>query len=147
MAHQSFAGLSSGLRRASITPPLPLSRTSSVDSSIKFQASGECAPKHECINLPKSRSDQKGLKVRIKVGSDDITAQRNAAIYSGLGLVTSPSSSLEDSPSECEGNFPESQETQGESPSRIIKVNSPSNILNMMLVFLSVGYFVIQLFS
>ncbi|CBI36813.3 unnamed protein product, partial [Vitis vinifera] len=74
-------------------------------------------------NLPNSRSDQKSLKVRIKVGSDNIKAQRNAAIYSGLGLVTSPSSSSEDSPSECEGNFPESQETQGESPSSIIKVN------------------------
>ena len=41
---------------------------------------------------------------------DKIKAQINNVIYSGLGLglVTSPSPSLEDSPSECEGNFPES---------------------------------------
>lgn len=122
-AHRSSAGISSGFIHASVTPPLPVSRTSSVDSSIKFQTLGECAPKHECMNLENSRSDKKGLKLRIRVGPDNIRSQKNAAIYSGLGLVTSPSSSLEDSPSECEGNFPEPQETQDESPSSIIKVN------------------------
>ncbi|KZV32370.1 hypothetical protein F511_03653 [Dorcoceras hygrometricum] len=42
-------------------------------------------------------SDQKTLRVRIKVGSDNLSTQKNNEIYSGLGLMFSPSSSLDDS--------------------------------------------------
>ncbi|XP_073147656.1 cysteine-tryptophan domain-containing zinc finger protein 7-like [Henckelia pumila] len=43
-------------------------------------------------------SDQRILKVRIKVGSDNFSTQKNADIYNGLGLVVSPSSLLDENP-------------------------------------------------
>ncbi|XAR57106.1 hypothetical protein NMG60_11025132 [Bertholletia excelsa] len=60
------------------------------------------------------------LKFRIKVGSDNI-ARKNAAIYSGLGLI-SPSSSMENSPDESGGTPSECQETMDESPTRILQI-------------------------
>ncbi|WCJ23523.1 Cysteine-tryptophan domain-containing zinc finger protein 7 [Euphorbia peplus] len=64
-------------------------------------------------------SDPRSLKVRIKVGPDSV-ALKNAAIYSGLGLENSPSSSLGNSP-EVSGGVP-SQRTAGESPTSIVQV-------------------------
>ena len=79
----------------------------------------------KAANLP----DQKTLKVRIKVGSDNLSTQQNAAIYSGLGLEVSPSSSLDESPSESEGMYQETQEPLFESPTSILRVNPPFTIL------------------
>ncbi|KAL7178133.1 hypothetical protein ACSBR2_031306 [Camellia fascicularis] len=70
--------------------------------------------KHEPVSIkPVNPTDQRTLKVRIKVGSDN-RARKNAAIYSGLGLI-SPTSSMGNSPdesggmsSECQGNVDES---------------------------------------
>ncbi|XP_065863608.1 cysteine-tryptophan domain-containing zinc finger protein 7-like isoform X2 [Euphorbia lathyris] len=62
--------------------------------------------------------DQRTLKVRIKVGPDS-AARKNAAIYSGLGLDNSPSSSLGNSP-EVSGGMP-SQKTADECPTSILK--------------------------
>lgn len=53
-------------------------------------------------------SEQKILKVRIKMGSDNLSDKKKAAIYSGLGLDDSPSCSMDDSPSESEGRSHES---------------------------------------
>lgn len=79
----------------------------------------------KAANLP----DLKTLKVRIKVVSDNLT-QKSAAIYSGLGLDISPSSSLEESPSESEGMY---QQTQDqiifESPTSILQVNPSFTIM------------------
>ncbi|KAK4766934.1 hypothetical protein SAY86_014685 [Trapa natans] len=61
---------------------------------------------HESVNRNPSSSihDQKMLKFRIKLGSsENMSIQKNSAIYSGLGLDASPSSSLDESPSESEG--------------------------------------------
>lgn len=69
-------------------------------------------------------SDQKILKVRIKVGSDNLSTKRNAEIYSGLGLDVSPSSSLNDSPSGSEGMSRELQDILCESPTSIVQVNN-----------------------
>ncbi|XP_054803974.1 cysteine-tryptophan domain-containing zinc finger protein 3-like isoform X3 [Prosopis cineraria] len=69
-----------------------------------------------------SMSDQKTLKVRIKVGTDNLPAQKNAAIYSGLGLDVSPSSSLDDSPSEGEGISHGRKDAPFESPSSILQI-------------------------
>ncbi|MED6209607.1 hypothetical protein PIB30_056410 [Stylosanthes scabra] len=71
---------------------------------------------------PSSKSDQKTLKFRIKMGADNLPTRKNAAIYSGLGLDVSPSSSLEDSPSESEGISHEGQDAPFESPSCILKI-------------------------
>ncbi|XVF21909.1 hypothetical protein REPUB_Repub12eG0129600 [Reevesia pubescens] len=72
----------------------------------------------KAANLP----DQKTLKVRIKVGSDNLSTQNNAAIYSGLGLDVSPSSSLDESPSASEGMYRETHEPLFESPSSILQL-------------------------
>lgn len=78
-------------------------------------------PKHE-PSLTKSvnPTDQKTLRVRIKMGPDN-AAQKNAAIYIGLGL-TSPSSSMGHSPKESGGEPFESQDTLDESPASILQV-------------------------
>ncbi|XP_074565309.1 LOW QUALITY PROTEIN: cysteine-tryptophan domain-containing zinc finger protein 7-like [Curcuma longa] len=67
-------------------------------------------------------SDHKMLKLRIKVGPDNNLARNNAAIYSGLGLDISPSSSSEESPDGSNGIFPEPHDTFDESPRTILKV-------------------------
>ncbi|CAA0832044.1 CW-type Zinc Finger [Striga hermonthica] len=67
-------------------------------------------------------SDQRTLKVRIKVGSENSSTRKNAAIYSGLGLVVSPSSSLDDSPTTCEGHFGKLTEAPEASPTSILQM-------------------------
>ncbi|KAK7259406.1 hypothetical protein RIF29_25013 [Crotalaria pallida] len=68
-----------------------------------------------------SLSDQKTLKVRIKMG-DNLPTRKNAAIYSGLGLDVSPSSSPDDSPSESEGISRGPQGAPFESPTSILQI-------------------------
>lgn len=95
----------------------------------------EIAPRLDFKNKkPSSASDLKTLKVRIKVGSDNLSTRKNAAIYSGLGLDDSPSSSLDDSPSESEGISHERQDAPFESPTSILQVNNLLAILSSLLV-------------
>lgn len=68
-------------------------------------------------------TDQRTLKVRIKLGSEKM-ACKNMAIYSGLGLDDSPSSSLENSAEESGGTKPISRETADESPTSILQVEA-----------------------
>ncbi|XP_028751562.1 uncharacterized protein LOC114711340 [Neltuma alba] len=65
-------------------------------------------------------TDQRTLKFRIKMKYDNL-AQKNAAIYSGLGLDTSPSSSMDNSPIETGRVPPVSQQTGEQSPTGIIQ--------------------------
>uniref|UniRef100_A0A0E0KDN7 CW-type domain-containing protein n=1 Tax=Oryza punctata TaxID=4537 RepID=A0A0E0KDN7_ORYPU len=67
-------------------------------------------------------SDQKTLKVRIKVGSTNTLARKNAAIYSGLGLDISSSSSMEGSPDGLEGQSPVCSNVPYESPRTILQI-------------------------
>lgn len=67
-------------------------------------------------------SEQNRFKVRIKVGSDNVLARNNAAIYSGLGLDISSPSSVEDSPDGYRGLSPEFDNVQLESPRTILQV-------------------------
>jgi hypothetical protein len=67
-------------------------------------------------------TDQKTLKVRIKVGNENALRRKNAAIYSGLGLDISPSSSLEASSGGSAGPSAESRGIPGESPQSILEV-------------------------
>jgi hypothetical protein len=106
-----------------------LKTTSSLNESVKQEAcvpsthfAEELVPRDECVNR-KSASLQKMLKVRIKVGSDNLSTQKNAAIYSGLGLDVSPSSSMDDSPSESEGMSHDPQDAHLESPNYILQVS------------------------
>lgn len=68
--------------------------------------------------------DQRTLKFRIKMKSN-ILEQKNAAIYSGLGLDNSPSSSMGNSPLESEGMPPVTQANAKDSPADIIQVEDP----------------------
>lgn len=67
-------------------------------------------------------TDKKTLKVRIKVGNENALRRNNAAIYSGLGLDISPSTSLEASSGGSAGPSAESRGIPGESPQSILEV-------------------------
>ncbi|GMI74009.1 hypothetical protein like AT3G62900 [Hibiscus trionum] len=108
---------------------LPALQASSANDSIKQDVS--ITPTHayelasrcdyadkKAANLP----EQKTLKLRIKMGSDSLLTQKNAAIYCGLGLDVSPSSSLDESPSESEGMYQETLDPLFESPTCIIRL-------------------------
>ncbi|KAK6940935.1 Zinc finger, CW-type, partial [Dillenia turbinata] len=99
---------------------------SSQDSSLK------CLPSKKVSHAP----DQKSLKVRIKVGVDNLSTQRNAAIYSGLGLDVSPSSSLDDSPAESEGLSHDQQDicAPDESPTSILQIMTSFPVHSSMLL-------------
>lgn len=83
----------------------------------------ELAAGYGCTNNKSTTSsDQISLKVRIKMGSDNLSTRKNDEIYCGLGLDVSPSSSLDDSPSESEGISRELQDGPFESPTSILQV-------------------------
>ncbi|XP_059435060.1 cysteine-tryptophan domain-containing zinc finger protein 7-like isoform X2 [Corylus avellana] len=101
--------------------PLHNSRVASADVSIKQNQVAEKSPlKDESSNRSGNLTDQRTLKVRIKVGCDNL-ARKNAAIYSGLGLDDSPNSSLGNSPAESGGMSPISGEMTDMSPTGIIQ--------------------------
>lgn len=77
---------------------------------------------------PRNASVQKTLKVRIKVGTKNLSTRKNAEIYSGLGLDVSPSSSLDGSPINSEGVSRDLQVSPDESPTSILQVNLPTSI-------------------
>ncbi|XP_021909054.1 LOW QUALITY PROTEIN: uncharacterized protein LOC110823074 [Carica papaya] len=118
---------------------VPASKTPSLNDLAKRETClpstrvEESAPLHEFVNKKSSNlPDQKSLKVRIKVGSDNLSAQKNAAIYSGLGLDVSPSSSLENGPSESEGMCHEY--ASFESPAKILMVMTSFHLPDEILL-------------
>ncbi|XP_042034844.1 cysteine-tryptophan domain-containing zinc finger protein 3-like isoform X2 [Salvia splendens] len=119
--------LASSSASPSIMPPSTSGKPLSVGTSL--QGNGYLKSKHaEESSLKsgtnkKSASDQRTLKVRIKVGSENLSAQKNAEIYSGLGLVVSPSSSMDGSPT-----------TSGRQCGKLLGVPeaSPTSILQIM---------------
>ncbi|KAL4369412.1 hypothetical protein GQ457_05G002350 [Hibiscus cannabinus] len=107
---------------------LPALKASSANDSIEQGINITPADAYELASSRESANknsaiiqDQKILKVRIKVGSNNLSTQKNAAIYSGLGLDVSPSSSLDESSSGSEGMYRETQELLFESPTSILK--------------------------
>ncbi|TKY72634.1 bidirectional sugar transporter SWEET12 [Spatholobus suberectus] len=103
-------------------------RAASVNDSVKKECGisssdiGERSTlKDDTTKKPGNSTDQRTLKFRIKMKSN-ILAQKNAEIYSGLGLDNSPSSSMGSSPVESEGMPPVSQANAEDSPTGIIQV-------------------------
>ncbi|KAH0459185.1 hypothetical protein IEQ34_011999 [Dendrobium chrysotoxum] len=80
------------------TKNLDLGDSARKDASTTATTTGNHIEDNGSINKGTKGAIQSTLKVRIKVGPDNNSARNNAAIYSGLGLELSPSSSLEDSP-------------------------------------------------
>ncbi|KAK9020056.1 hypothetical protein V6N11_054551 [Hibiscus sabdariffa] len=91
------------------------------------------ALKDGSFNRAEIPTDQKTLKVRIKMGSDT-KVQKNSAIYSGLGLDDSPSSSLGNSPEESGGTVTASPGTTNESPAKILQVMTSYHVPGGLLV-------------
>ncbi|OIV95409.1 hypothetical protein TanjilG_06278 [Lupinus angustifolius] len=89
----------------------------SITSAEAFNS--KCKPQSmKTTSLP----DQKTMKVRIKIGLNNLPTWKNAAIYNGLGLDVSPSSSLDESPSESEGISCRPQGAPFESPTSILQI-------------------------
>ncbi|XP_057483856.1 cysteine-tryptophan domain-containing zinc finger protein 7-like [Actinidia eriantha] len=113
--------------QASATASLPMPRASINDSEkdvgVSFAPCAEEATSGcEHGENYAHPSDQKILKVRIKVGSDNLSTRKNADIYSGLGLDISPASSLDDIHTESEVFSREHQDGADESPISILQI-------------------------
>ncbi|KAI0504311.1 hypothetical protein KFK09_015263 [Dendrobium nobile] len=85
------------------TKNLDLGDSARKDASTTATTTGNHFEYNGSINKGTKGAIQSTLKVRIKVGPDNNSARNNAAIYSGLGLELSSSSSLEDSPEGIKG--------------------------------------------
>lgn len=92
------------------------------DISMSATRTEEPTLRSDLVNKSSNRFDQKTLKVRIKMGSDNLSTRKNAEIYSGLGLDVSPCSSLDGSPTDSEGLSHEPQDTPHESPASILQI-------------------------
>ncbi|XP_038991746.1 cysteine-tryptophan domain-containing zinc finger protein 7-like [Hibiscus syriacus] len=97
------------------------------------QVAEKSSLKDESFKREEIPSDQKTLKVRIKMGYDK-KEQKVAAIYSGLGLDFSPSSSLGSSPDDSGGTIKISQETPSETPSSILQVMTSNHVPGGVLI-------------
>ncbi|CAK7340692.1 unnamed protein product [Dovyalis caffra] len=126
--HETVSGRPKAASRSGF--PLPVAKTLPEDRLVKLHSSGECFSDHEPLKVLVNQSDQKMLKVRIKVGSDScLPEQKKSSIYSNLGLDMSPSSSEEtDSSSEWGRDFPDSLEKDMYSPSRIVRIMTSSPV-------------------
>uniref|UniRef100_A0A2P2JR91 CW-type domain-containing protein n=1 Tax=Rhizophora mucronata TaxID=61149 RepID=A0A2P2JR91_RHIMU len=105
---------------------LQSSGLASGDTSTKQDSdfsSTQCAKKSNLKDESSHKSglDQRTLKFRLKVSSDKVL-QKNAAMYSGLGLGNSSSSSLGNSPEGSGELLPVSHCTENESPTSILQV-------------------------
>ncbi|KZV21543.1 hypothetical protein F511_11036 [Dorcoceras hygrometricum] len=69
-----------------------------VDADLPFRHVKESSLNRGVAKKSINTSDQRILKVRIKVGSDNLSVQKKADIDNGLGLVVSPSSLLDERP-------------------------------------------------
>ncbi|KAK9055814.1 hypothetical protein SSX86_026899 [Deinandra increscens subsp. villosa] len=100
---------------------------SSARAANKFTSNGQQSINNNFGNT----CDQKSLKVRIKVGSDNLSTKKKAEIYSGLGLDVSPSSSIEASPVNSDDLCHVPNDTPCD--------ESPTSILEMMTSFPVLG--------
>lgn len=78
-------------------------------------------PQQQMLNRAVNGPEQKAPKIRIKVNNNRHLARNTAAIYSGLGLDISPSSSMDDSLDGCAG-APEPKNLPDESPHTILQI-------------------------
>ncbi|KAM2656927.1 hypothetical protein EV1_012362 [Malus domestica] len=103
------------------------------NSCLPFvQVAEGCSLKDETSNRQGNPTDQRTLKVRIKMNPDN-TVRKNVAIYSGLGL-SSPSSSSENSPEECKEMIPPSQAIVDDTTTNIIQVMTSFPVLGDALL-------------
>lgn len=111
------------MRHGAVLKAPSIHDTVKQDISMSATRTEEPTLRSDLVNKSSNRFDQKTLKVRIKMGSDNLSTRKNAEIYSGLGLDVSPCSSLDGSPTDSEGLSHEPQDTPHESPASILQVN------------------------
>ncbi|XP_062021537.1 cysteine-tryptophan domain-containing zinc finger protein 3-like [Rosa rugosa] len=103
------------------------------DVSVSYNQADQYPPEQEsATKRPIKLSDQKTLKVRLRVGSDNLSTRKND-IYSGLGLDGTPSSSLDDS-SDSEGISHGPQDAPFESPTSILQIMTSCPVYEGMLL-------------
>nr|XP_019071232.1 uncharacterized protein LOC101260375 isoform X2 [Solanum lycopersicum] len=90
--------------------------------------------KGQKVKKQRNASDPKSLKLRIKVGPQNLSTQKNAEIYSGLGLDVSPSSSLDGSPIDSEGVSRDLQVSPDESPTSILQIMTSHPMSDTLLL-------------
>lgn len=120
-------------------------KSTSLDGSTKLDPN--LLPAQAAATIPESfdssskkpgnQTDQKKIRLRIKMRSD-FSAQKNAAIYSGLGL-TSPSSPVGHSPKDSGRDPSVSYMTPVESPSCILQVRS-STAYPTSMYFIAISF-------
>ncbi|KAL2940905.1 B3 domain-containing transcription repressor VAL1 [Bienertia sinuspersici] len=98
------------------------SGTSSMNNQSKIQSSGDFASNHQKKKVM-VHPEKSTLKFRVKMASENISQLDKSALYSGLGLDMSPTSSPEGSPSRNDGTSNGLPGTKLESPSSIVKVS------------------------
>ncbi|XP_042754011.2 cysteine-tryptophan domain-containing zinc finger protein 7 [Lactuca sativa] len=116
----------------------PSRKGSSANGRLKQEVPTSCGDKstskgYQSVNNLTKDSDQKSLKVRIKVGSEKLSTRKKAEIYSGLGLDVSPSSSLEASPADSNGFFHVPQDDHNESPTSILEIMTSFPVLGSLV--------------
>ncbi|KAI3805933.1 hypothetical protein L1987_21821 [Smallanthus sonchifolius] len=109
-------------------------RKSKSNGKLKQEVNTSCSDKSKSITDFADNSDPKFLKVRIKMGSDNMLTKRNAEIYSGLGLDMSPSSSLEASPVNSDGFYHGPQDVPDESPTSILEMMTSFPVSGSLLL-------------
>ncbi|CAD5165029.1 unnamed protein product [Musa acuminata subsp. malaccensis] len=109
------------LKNNSVMVP-PVDNSCKRDMCVNEPYIQESNSQHTSLDKPSNITDQKPLKVRIKVGSDNTLARNNVTIYSTLGLDLSSPSSFEDSPHGSIGISSEFQDLPDESPKTIFQV-------------------------
>ncbi|KAL6593852.1 hypothetical protein ACP70R_048753 [Stipagrostis hirtigluma subsp. patula] len=111
-------------RMVSIPPNNSSGLPSASDICKKERCSSTNAMKDSVADSESMDSSFNGsdLKSLIEVGSENALPRKNAAIYSGLGLDISSSSSMEESPGGLGGLSPEFSNSPCESPRTILQI-------------------------
>ncbi|XP_057866424.2 cysteine-tryptophan domain-containing zinc finger protein 7 [Cryptomeria japonica] len=89
-----------------------------------MKGSKEMSPLKRC-SVAKNTSGNEQNKIpllRFKVPTDSVQRSKSSAIYSGLGLDNSPSSSFEDSPEDRQESSPGDEYSPVQSPTSIIQI-------------------------
>ncbi|PWA97228.1 zinc finger, CW-type [Artemisia annua] len=105
-----------------------------MNGKLKQEVVTSCGDKSKSTSNFSNDSDQKSLKVRIRVCSDDTLTRKNAEIYSGLGLDVSPSSSLEASPLNSDGFFHAPRDGPDVSPTSILEMMTSFPVAGSLLL-------------
>ncbi|KAK4363617.1 hypothetical protein RND71_018858 [Anisodus tanguticus] len=110
-------------------PPSSSAYSSKIVPALKAPAAnGKTNPdedstsKSEIVKKPTNLSDKKAPKLHNKVGIENLSTQKKAEIYSGLGLDVSPSSSLDDNPMNNEELSHDLKDSRYESPTSILQI-------------------------